>query len=190
MKNLIILVFTFCTLAAFGQNSGNTIERKGFVIGFGVGSGVISIANSNDDKPFDEAQVGINFPSLKLGWMVSDRMAVLASFPGMIYDSDGKDRSFDAFLPSVQYWASDRWWLNGGIGLAMDIPAFYEADDFLDEPWNYGCAVAISTGFELVQKKKFALDLQTKLHMGRVYLEEDGHRDGVAFSIGLGFNWY
>ena len=177
-------------MAVFGQNNGYTIERKGFVFGFGIGGGVISIADSNDEVPFDEAQFGISLPNLKFGWMLNDYLAILATFPGMIYDYEGKDRSFEAFIPSVQYWVNDRWWINGGIGLAMDFPALYEVDDLKNEDWNFGGAVALSTGFELVQNKRYALDLQTKLQMGRVHLDNDEHRDGVSFSIGLGFNWY
>jgi hypothetical protein len=32
MKNLLIFVFTFCTLISYGQNETNQIERKGFVL--------------------------------------------------------------------------------------------------------------------------------------------------------------
>lgn len=191
MKNLLILFLTFCTLTVFGQNFDNTIERKGFVVGVAVGGGVISMAHSNDEVQFDKAQSGLSLPNLKLGWMFNERLAILATFPGMTYEYEGRHRSFNAFIPSVQYWVQDRWWINGGIGLAVDYPVLYEGhDDIRDEDWNFGTAVAISTGYELVQKKRFALDLQTKLHMGSLYLDNDEHRDVVALSIGLGFNWY
>ncbi len=190
MKNLLVIIFTFCSLAVLGQADSAPMQRKGFVFGVGIGGGVVSISDSNQEIPFEEAKGGISLPNLKLGWMVNDRLAILATFPGMIYEYEGKDRSFDAFIPTVQYWVKDRWWINGGVGLAMDFPAFYEVDDFKEEAWNFGGAVAFSTGYELVQKKNFALDLQTKVHMGRVYLDNEEHRDGVAFTIGLGFNWY
>lgn len=188
MKNLLVLVFTFCTLAVFGQDGIKTIERKGFVFGVGLSGGVISISDSENEVPFDDSQGGISLPNLKIGWMVNDRLAVLATFPGIVYKYEGKDRSFDAFMPSVQYWIKDRWWINGGIGLAIDGPALYENLD--NEDWNFGCAVAASAGYEIVQKKRFALDLQTQLHLARVSLDNDEHRDGVVFTVGLGFNWY
>lgn len=190
MKNLLFLILTICVFPAFGQNGGITIERKGFVFGLGIGGGVISIAHSHDEVSFDEAQFGISLPNLKLGWMVNERLAILGTTHGMIYNYQSEDRSFDAFIPSIQYWVNDRWWINGGIGLAVDFPAFYEADDFKEEDWNFGGAVAISTGYEMVQKKRYALDLHTKLHMGRVNLDNNETLDGVAFSIGLGFTWY
>lgn len=187
MKKVLIIVLTFCAFGVFGQNTG--IERNGFVFGIGAGGGVISISDSDQEVPFDKAQGALSLPNLKIGWMVNDRLAVLATLPGMIYDYEGKDRSFEALIPAVQYWAKDRWWINGGIGLAMDFPALYEKNSG-GERWNFGCAVAAATGYEIVQKKRFAIDLQTQLHLGRAFLGNDQHRDGVAFSVGIGFNWY
>jgi hypothetical protein len=189
MRTLLIFAFAFCTLLSYGQKETSQIEREGFVIGFGVGGGVISISDSGQEVPFDEAQGGGSFPNLKLGWMVNDRLAILAMYSGMGYEDEDKDRSFDALMPSVQYWLQDRWWVNAGAGLAMDFPAFYE-DDIEDEDWNFGGAVAFSTGYELVQKKNFALDLQTQLQMGWTNLDNDKNRDVVLLSIGIGFTWY
>jgi hypothetical protein len=190
MKNLLVLFFTICTISVFGQNTDHSVERKGFVFGLGISGGVVSISDSFQEDPFDEAQGGISLPNLKLGWMVNDRLAILATLPGMIYEYKGKDRSFDAFIPTVQYWFKDRWWVNGGIGLAMDFPAFYEVDDFKDEEWNFGCAVSASTGYEIVQRNEFTIDLISKINMGRVFMDNDEYRDGVAFTVGVGFNWY
>lgn len=189
MKNLLFFVFTFCTLLSYGQNETNQVERKGFVIGFGLGGGVISISDSDQEVPFDEAQAGGSFPNLKLGWMVNDRLAILGMYSGMGYEHQDKNRSFDALMPSVQYWVKDRWWVNAGAGLAMDFPALYE-DNIEDEDWNFGGAVALGTGYELVQKKNFALDLQTQLLMGSANLNSDKLREVVVLSVGLGFNWF
>jgi hypothetical protein len=188
MKNLLIFVFTLCTMMAFGQQSETTVDRQGFVIGLGVSGGVISISDSNQENAFDEAQGAFSLPNLKMGWMVHDRLAIMATTPGMIYEFEGKDRSFGSIIPSVQYWIKDKWWVNGGIGLATDFPALYE--DLDDEDWHFGCAVAASTGYEFYQKDNFAIDLQAQLHLGRVFMDNDIDRDGVAFSVGVGFNWY
>ena len=67
MKNLLFVLLTFLSISAFGQNENNPIERKGFVFGVGIGGGVISIADSNDEVPFNEAQFGISLPNLKIG---------------------------------------------------------------------------------------------------------------------------
>lgn len=183
----------FCSLLSYSQKGINQIERKGFVIGFGVGAGVISTSDSDQQIPFDEAQGGVTFPNLKIGWMVNDRLAILGLYTGKLYEYENKHRSFDALIPSVQYWVKDRWWVNAGVGIAMDFPAIYRATievNLKDEDWNFGKALALSTGYELVQKKKFTLDLQTQLLVGTTSLDNDQHRDAVIFSIGLGFNWY
>ena len=193
MKILIFIIPLFCSLLSYGQKGIDQIERKGFVIGFGLGAGVISTSDSDQQIPFDEAHGGGTFPNLKIGWMVNDRLAILGLYTGKLYEYEIKHRSFDAFIPSAQYWVKDRWWVNAGIGLAMDFPAIYRAGieaNIKDEDWNFGKALALSTGYELVQKKKFVLDLQTQLLMGSTSLDNDRHRDAVVFSIGLGFNWY
>lgn len=189
-KSYLFVLFSLLTFSAFGQMNENTVTREKFVIGFGVGGGVISLADSNTETDFDEAQGGISFPNLKIGWMLNDRTALLATFPGMIYEMDGKDRSFDGFVPVVQYWMNDRWWISGGMGLAMDFPAYYEVDDFKDEDWNFGCAVTASTGYEIYQKNNFTIDLQSKVYLGRVSLDGNEHRDAAALTVGIGFNWY
>ena len=125
MRNVLAIVLSLCVLNVFGQVSDNTIERKGFVFGMGISAGVFSISDSDQEVAFDKAQGTISLPNFKLGWMVNDRLAILGSFPGMIYELEGKDRSFSAFVPSVQYWFKDRWWVNGGIGLAYDGPALW-----------------------------------------------------------------
>jgi hypothetical protein len=186
-----VLLLTLSSFTLFGQlTTENKVERRGFVIGLGVGAGVISISDSNQENQFDEASGGMTLPNLKIGFMLTERLALLATFPGLIYEYEGHDRSFEAFIPSLQYWVKDRWWINGGFGLTMDMPAIYDIKKDVNDDWNFGCAVAFSTGYELVQKRNYTLDLQTKLHMGRAFLDNDIHRDGVVLSIGLGFNWY
>lgn len=108
MKNILIFVFMLCTLISYGQNETKQIERNGFVIGFGIGCGVINLSNSDQAAPFEETQGGGSFPNLKLGWMVNNRLAILGMYSGMSYDYLDKDRSFDAFMLSAQYWVKDR----------------------------------------------------------------------------------
>ena len=189
MKNVLLFALLVSALNLFAQN-GETVERKGFVIGLGISGGVISISDSNSENPFDKASGGLSLPNLKLGMMLSDRVALLATFPGMIYEYDGKDRSFEGLVPAIQYWVDNRWWVSGGVGLAIDAPAFYEVKKFKDETFNFGCAVTLSSGYELHQNDNFTIDLQSKIHLGRVFLEGDDYRDGAAFSVGIGFTWY
>ena len=129
-KNILL---TLLGLIAYLNVSAQEIkvERKGFLIGLSAGAGVVSMADN--ESSFDLTQGGISLPNLKVGWMVSERTAIVAVLPGMIYTENGKDRSFEAIIPSVQHWVGERWWLSGGLGLGMDFPAFYEVEEVQEE---------------------------------------------------------
>ncbi len=175
---------------AQNTNSETTTQRDGFIFEFQVGGGIISIEDSAGNQTFDNAQGTFVFPDLKLGYMLNENLAITAAMPGNIYKFQENDRNFGGFIPSLQYWVKDRWWIHGGIGLAIDSPALYDIKDDVNDDWNFGCAVMASTGYEIYKKKNFALNVQSKLVLGRASLDGDAHRDAVLFNIGLGFSWF
>ena len=190
---IMYIVLMLMSSLAFAQNNSTietTSKRDGFIFEFSLGGGVISVEDSEGIQTFDKSQSAISFPELKFGYMLNDKLALTASMPGMIYEFDDNDRHFGGFIPSVQYWVKDRWWIHGGIGLAIDSPALYDIKDDVNEDWNFGCAVIASTGYEFYKKKNFALNVQSKIVMGRTFLDGDVHRDAVTFNIGLGFSWF
>ncbi|WP_431134661.1 hypothetical protein [Psychroserpens mesophilus] len=185
------VAFVLLSSITFGQNTNSetTAQRDGFIFEFVAGGGIISIEDSAGIQTFDKAQGTFVFPDLKFGYMLNEKLAITASLPGNIYEFQDNDRHFGGFIPSVQYWVKDRWWIHGGIGLAIDSPALYDIKDKVNDDWNFGCAVMASTGYEIYKKKNFALNIQSKLVLGRAFLENDMHRDAVIFNIGLGFSW-
>ena len=190
---IVLIALTFCTMVVSAQNNLNNkkiSKRNGFMFEFSVGGGVISVEDSQGIQTFDKSQGAISFPELKFGYMLNENLAITASMPGMIYKFNNNDRHFGGLIPSVQYWVKDRWWIHGGIGLAIDSPALYDIKDNVNDDWNFGCAVMASTGYEFYKKKNFALNVQSKILMGRTSLEGDAHRDAVTFNIGLGFSWF
>ena len=174
---------------AQNTNTEITTQRDGFIFEFSVGAGIISLEDSAGIQTFDSAQGAFVFPDLKIGYMLNEKLAITVAIPGNIYEFQDNDRNFGGFIPSVQYWVKDRWWIHGGIGLAIDSPALYDIKDHVNDDWNFGCAVMASTGYEIYKKKNFALNVQSKLVLGRASLEGDAHRDAVIFNIGLGFSW-
>jgi len=177
------------TTYAQNTNSETTTQRDGFIFEFVVGGGIISIEDSAGMQTFDKSQGTFVFPDLKLGYMLNEKLAITAAMPGNIYEFQDNDRNFGGIIPSVQYWVKDRWWIHGGIGLAIDSPALYDIKDDINDDWNFGCAVMASTGYEIYKKKNFALNVQSKLVLGRASLDGDAHRDAVIFNVGLGFSW-
>ncbi|MFL0351977.1 hypothetical protein [Xanthomarina sp. GH4-25] len=191
LKMAASVAFLLMSAMSFAQTDSTnetTYQRDGFIFEIGLGGGVISLEDSEGIQTFDKSQGAFSFPELKFGFMLNDKLAITASMPGNIYEFQDNDRHFGSFIPSVQYWVKDRWWIHGGIGLAIDGPALYDINDDNDD-WNFGCAVMASTGYEIYKKKNFALNLQSKIVLGRAFLEGDAHRDAVLFNVGLGFNW-
>lgn len=188
-KIMVTLVVMFLGISSYAQDTVR-IERKGFVLGLGLGVGAISISDADTAQDFDKGQGAITLPNLKFGYMLNEKTALLLTTSGMIYNLEGNDRSFETLLPSVQYWVNDNWWLNGGIGLALDMPALYDIKDNVNDDFNFGCGIGLAAGREVYKKKNFAIDLQAQITLGRTFLKGDGHRDAATFSVGVGFNWY
>ncbi|MFK7811233.1 MAG: hypothetical protein AB8B59_01990 [Maribacter sp.] len=185
--------FILMSTMAFAQNNTNaqnSFNREGFMFEFGLGGGIISIEDSAGPQSFDDTQGAGTFPELKLGYMLNNRLAITVSAPGMIYTFNDNDRHFGAIVPSLQYWVKDRWWIHAGAGLAIDSPALYDIEDNVNDDWNTGIAVMASTGYEVYRKNKFALNVQSKLLVGGVKLNNNIDREVVQFSLGIGFSWF
>lgn len=191
LSKMACVAFTLLSGITYAQNtSTKTITpRKGFMFEFVVGGGLISLEDSAGVQTFDSAQGTFVFPDLKFGYLLNQNLAITATIPGNIYEFQDNDRHFGGFIPSVQYWVKDRWWILGGIGLAIDAPALYDIKDNVNDDWNFGTAVMASTGYEIYKKKSFALNVQSKLVLGRANLDGDAHRDALIFNVGLGFSW-
>ena len=125
--------------------------------------------------------------------MISKRTALVLCLPGSIYTYKGigrqRDRGFEGIIPSVQYWVKDRWWVLGGAGLTLDAPAFYDIKTEDETKFYFGASMLVGTGYEVWRTGKFAMDIQARLHYGKASVIE-GTREGLAFNVLVGFNWY
>lgn len=174
----------------FTTNAQTDFERKGFVFGAAVGFSSVKLSGAGIS---DRYQVGISAPNMKLGTMISPRTALFLVLPGSVYsqkwDGRKRDRGFEGIVPSVQFWATDRFWLLGGAGLGMDAPAFYDIKDASERKFYFGGAALAGAGFEFWRRGKMALDLQGRMHFGNVK-KDDGRLKGIAFSLSVGCNFY
>lgn len=191
LLRMACVAFALVSSITYAQNTNqvSTTQRDGFIFEFVAGGGLISLEDSEGIQTFDKSQGTFVFPDLKFGYMLNEDLAITISMPGNIYEFQDNDRHFGGFIPSVQYWVKDRWWIHGGIGLGIDAPALYDIKDDVNDDWNFGCAVMASTGYEIYKKNNFALNVQTKLVLGRAFLDGDVDRDAVIFNVGLGFSW-
>lgn len=191
LLKMACVAFALLSSITYAQNtdSETATQRQGFIFEFTVGGGIISLEDSAGIQTFDKSQGTFVFPDLKFGHMLNENLAITLSMPGNIYEFQDNDRHFGGFILSLQYWVKERWWIHGGIGLAIDSPALYDIKDNVNDDFNFGCAVMASTGYEIYKKKNFALNVQSKLVLGRAFLDGDAHRDAVIFNVGLGFSW-
>ncbi|WP_397446006.1 hypothetical protein [Polaribacter sp. R77954] len=186
----VALAFVSSKTVAQNTKQESATQRAGFIFEFTLGGGLISIEDSAGMQTFNESQGTFVFPDLKLGYMLNDRLAITISMPGNIYKFQDNDRNFGGLIPSVQYWVKEKWWIHGGYGLAIDSPALYDIKDNINDDWNFGHAIMISSGYDLYKKKNFVLNVQSKLVLGRANLEGDAYRDALIFNVGLGFSWF
>ena len=101
MRKLNLILLIIISNYSFGQTNldKQTIERKGFVIGLGLGAGVLSL-NSNDTLNVSFSKT---LPNIKVGYMVNKRLALLALLPWANYKYDSKYRGFECFIISGKY---------------------------------------------------------------------------------------
>ena len=123
---IIAIILMLSSIQAFAQDNQIEPNRKGFVIGVSAGAGYLSIEGDAAPSTFEDSDISL--PNLKIGWMLNPNTALLLSMPGMAYKAQGVDRSFEGLVPTVQHWVRPNWWINGGVGLGLDTPAFYEDD--------------------------------------------------------------
>ncbi|MPR36966.1 hypothetical protein [Salmonirosea aquatica] len=190
MKKLVVLIaFVVSSPTGFAQNYPG-VERKGFIIGVGAGLNVFGVEDRGPGATLDYTSSGISLPNLKLGLMISKRTALLLQMPGSIYQTEGRDRSFEAVIPTIQHWLGERFWVSGGAGLGVDLPDLCDFNEQSHGKINLGYALSVGAGYEIVQRKNYAFDIQTRVQYGNTYLENNIERSSTAISLGVGFNWY
>ena len=59
-----------------------------------------------------------------------------------------------------------------------------------EEKNNWGKGVLLSSGYELIQRKRWAMDIQARLYMASVKLDSGNRREGTAFSLAVGFTLF
>jgi hypothetical protein len=181
---IVVMVMTLLSNLSRAQNTRPI--RKGFTIGGSAGISVLHFTNGNAGNKTSGA---ISLPNLKIGWFLNDKLAILLNTTGQIYEANGLDRSFEGYIPSVQYWALDRWWVSGGFGAAWDTRAIYESKSKSAKS-EWGKGVLLSSGYELMQREKWAMNIQARLFMASVSREELENLEGTNFTLAIGFTLF
>jgi hypothetical protein len=166
LSAVAIVVLGLASTAA-AQRSNEGVQRSGFLIGFAIGGGEVSCdgCDSQSGPAVD----------IHLGAMVGEKAAVMFDGSGIAISDNSQTSVVDTV--AIQYWVADKIWLKGGVGLGS-----LSCDGCQSET---GFGFMGAAGFELLQKGKFALDLQARFASAKY---DEGRIN--QFSAMVGLNWY
>ncbi len=80
----------------------------------------------------------------------------------------------------------DRWWVFGGVGLAVDGPAFNDIKAASERRFEVGAAAVVGTGYDLWRHGRIAWDVQARAQHGRTATGTPDKRRGQAGTLLLG----
>ena len=186
IKLAVILTICFYTVNAHAQEESlQRPERRGFIFGVALGGGSLIV---KDEGLASESYAKASVLNLKLGYMLNNKNAICLHIPSGGHKENEETRAFESILFTGQHWFGKRLWGSAGVGLAMDMPPFYDTEN--DDPkFYFGTATSLGVGYEIWQSKRFALDVQGRIVYGN-YQVESIRRQCTAFDLLIGLNLY
>ena len=174
--NVIKTVTGLVAAALLAAPAAHAVERKGFVIGFGAGPGQSRVNGESNTAVAAE---------IHFGGMVGPRTAIVIDSSAVTDSENLFDENLTFGLGvnaiAIQHWVHDRVWIKGGIGEGYAFASGAGESDFA----SAGLGFLAGAGYELVQKRKFTLDLQGRFTASR----KDELKIQNASAV-LGVNWW
>lgn len=180
---LFLAALLTLTTAVYSQST-KEITRKGFVFAAGIGGGV----HLSEGTAYGRFTV----PNLKIGAMLNPKLGVMLYAPGGSSKLDGEERAFEGFIPTAQYWFTERFYVNAGVGVAIETTPFYRVDFSQGPPeFNAGLGFTVSAGHEIIQwSENKTIDVQLRLLYGSISYQDQTPKDHLAIDLVFGFNLY
>ena len=187
MRKIIFISLLLCNqIHAQHDIKKEKVNDCGLLIGLGIGAGTLTL----NYKDTTTIKLSTTLPNIKVGDRFNKKIALCILLPGANYKYHGKDRGFEGFVPSVQYWIKPKWWVLMGSGLTFDAPAFYTVDDPKKAAFYAGFpSVIAATGFEILHKNRFTIDVQYRIFYGQSKISNNTFRTGISNMIIIGLNW-
>jgi hypothetical protein len=168
------LGFATIALALLGMTrDASAIERKGFIGGIAIGGGKITCSDCDS----------LNGPAiaLHLGGMLTEKVALVFDGSGVGKDENSTQITSVLASAALQYWVSPKVWVKGGIGSGQ----LGVSGNGLNETSDGGLGFLGAIGVEVVQKQRFAIDLQARFTTAKI----EGDRTNNLSAL-VGFNFY
>ena len=167
-----VVTGAFAAVVVLATTSAEAVERKGFVIGFGAGLG--------HSRAEGEGNTSLG-SSFHIGGMLGSKTALLLDAAAVTDSEDGFTAGFGVSGLSIQRWLNERAWVKAGIGKGVAFLSGEGESEFEDA----GFGIQAGTGYELVQKTKFTLDLQARFTTSK---KNDTRINN--YMLLLGVNWW
>lgn len=150
--------------------------RHGFLIGFSLGAGSMTC-----DGCDDLSGVALD---IHLGGMLNPRLGLMFDGTGVAHSFEGGGTLIHVVdTVAAQYWVTPQLWIKGGIGIGRLSLNDADGNEVLAS--ETGGAVMGGVGYEVLQGRSFALDVQLRASAAKY--------DETTISMGsltLGLNWY
>lgn len=163
-------------------------RKSDFSFGFAFGTGLLNLKSTDEENT---TRLSASLPNIKLGYLIHPRFSLMLQLPGATYKSENKIRGFEGIQLAGQYWATKNLWINAGIGLTLDAPAFFTVDDIESADFYSGLpSLTFGTGYEIYKRGRFTVDLQYRIFYGRSKTGDSSNRQGLSNMFLIGINWY
>lgn len=167
-----VSLMALALVAVAEPREASAVDRKGFIAGLGVGGGKISCEGCDMSGP----AVGLH-----LGGMLKENVALVFDGSGVTKEEGGATFTSVVVGAALQYWASPRVWIKGGVGAGQ----LQFSGNGVTVNSDAGLGFLGGLGIEALQKKRFTIDLQVRLSTAKI----EGHRVTNVFAL-IGFNLY
>lgn len=159
-------------------------EGKGWYLGADAGAGAVTIGWSSGD---DSGSSSLNF-HFRFGGMLRPRLAVSAEFWSDGHSTTDIDASYtqNVLALAASYWLLPRLWVTTGVGSGT-LRTY--AGGSGDAQVNKGHVFMVGSGFEVLSRKRYSLDLNIRLFQSTYDLGWVTMSRG-SVSFGLGATWH
>lgn len=159
--------------AAVGTAAAQTSpDRGGFTFLVNLGAGIQS------DAALEETKVGIAGINFGVGGFFKPNLAILARLSGTSASYDTAfgeiSQTSGVFGPSVQYWTSDKVYVEGGVGFG-----YWNIEDGNDR----GLGLILGAGYTVWNRGKH--NLQVGVEYAPVFTDTKVHNFGFTFGYQL-----
>jgi hypothetical protein len=148
LTQLVALSAIIVAVTAGNASAQTSPDRGGFTFLVNLGAGI------QNDKGIEETGVGVGGLNFGIGGFATPNLAILARYSGtsVSYDTPVGDigQISGVFAPTLQYWASDKVYLEGGVGAGVWVA---------EDESNSGLGLILGAGFTVWNRGKHNLQL-------------------------------